>query len=271
MAEQKKTRNRSPIHPSMALGQAVDLAEKVCGVHGFSLAPMQTVIADLGFSAKSSSGIRAVASLIHFGLAEDKGAKEARRVALTGCARNILRGRKEGRRDSASLQAAALNPTIYRTLWEDWSKRPTWPAQSVKEWELEHDHGFNPTAIAAFIEDFEATLDYAGLDRSGSARDTSSDTAEDEAPVDPSPDDRSKRDRDKGTGDVPKETPMATPGADHATVQSFQFPVGKGATVVLSVPVPLSPASFKQVKAWLDLMEPAITDAGGGIKSAGKV
>jgi hypothetical protein len=63
----------------------------------------------------------------------------------------------------------------------------------------------------------------------------------------------------------PKEKPMATVGnRQQATVQDFQLPVGKGATVVLSMPVPLSKARHRLVQEWLNLMAPAITESDNG-------
>lgn len=58
------------------------------------------------------------------------------------------------------------------------------------------------------------------------------------------------------------ERPMASPGAltDKTTVQDFQIPLGRGATAVLTLPVPLSPTAFAFLKTWLDLMAPALTD-----------
>jgi hypothetical protein len=127
-------------------------------------APTTTALEIWEYSAKSSWGFRAVAALKHFGLMEEEGTSDDRKVKLTELARKIIRDKRPNSSERrAAIQEAALKPKIYGEVWREWETREELPNQAQMEYELEHKWSFNPSAIEGFIRDFRSTLRFANL------------------------------------------------------------------------------------------------------------
>src|SRR5690606_15784398 len=86
----RKPVNRSPRHPAFDLKMAVDRARELYEQVWDHSVPVQTAKSIWGFSSTSSSGIRCIAALIHFGLLQQAGSSDDRSVRLTDRARDIL-------------------------------------------------------------------------------------------------------------------------------------------------------------------------------------
>ncbi len=123
--------------------------------------------------------MRQLAALIHFGLLEETGGGATRRVRLTILAKAILLDRRENTTErDAALRKAALNPTIYATLWKEWG--PALPSEASMEYELVTKYKFNPDSVRAFIKDFRASVIMAKLGQSTDVRDAPEDRQTDD-------------------------------------------------------------------------------------------
>lgn len=260
MADEKQSKNRSPVHPLVDLPSAIDVADKLCEVHGFRYAPINVLLQDLGYSPKSSGGLRTLAALIHFGLVEDTGSGNDRRARLTDLARRILQSRRDGTEDQEAIREAALKPTIYRKLWDEWLGDGNWPSKGTMDWELRHTYAFNPASIDSFVRDFRATMEYADLDKDGSDGNIEADMEPDldtepslfsdhrTPPAEPRWEHRAAAaslDRARGPMTATIEQQAAS------QVESLTIPLHRGAMAVLTAPWPLSKENFEALERWL--------------------
>ena len=172
-------KTRSPEHPAVGLKEAVEKAQVFYKQESFNYAPVDVAKKYWGYGAKSSSGMRLLAALTHYGLLEDTGDGAHRRVRLTALAKAILLDKREDTRErDAALQHAALKPAIHTTLWRHWSGNL--PSDASMEFELIRQFKFNPDSAKSFTKDFRATMAFANLLRSGKLNDTPDEEPEDD-------------------------------------------------------------------------------------------
>ncbi len=116
----------------------------------------------------SGGGGRIVAALKQYGLMQDEGKGDQRRVQLTDLARRIL---LDQRPDSVErregLKRAALNPKIHCDLWERYGS----DFAVMDEAQIRHDlifgeKRFNEEMVDGFIAQFKSTVEFAGLSKS---------------------------------------------------------------------------------------------------------
>lgn len=161
-----KTKMRSPEHPVIGLQEAVSRAQEFYNHESVNYAAVDVAKKHWGYGRLSSSGMRTLAALIHYGLLEETGAGTDRRVRLTKLARAILLDRREDATErNEALRVAALNPKLYATLWKQWG--PTLPSEASMEFDLVQKYSFNPDSVRAFIKGFKATMAFANVAQSG--------------------------------------------------------------------------------------------------------
>ena len=139
-----------------------------------------------------------------------------------------------------------------------WGDLERLPSDSTMAYELEERWGFNPMSIGGFIKDFKATLEFADLLQGGNFSDEAEETPE-------------KPDGNGESDDQEVVPPPSQPHAegsvqertDGARMEQYRIPLPRGGTAVLSLPVPMSPAAFNMISAWLTLTKPAITEEAG--------
>jgi hypothetical protein len=172
----KRQKQRSPEHPGISLQEAVERAQVFYGHEVFNYAPVNVAKKHWGYGELSSSGMRILAALLHYGLFEEEGGGKGRRVRLTALGKAILLDKREDstERDDA-LRKAALNPVIFATLWKKWG--PALPSDANMEFELVQNFKFNPDSVRPFIKDFKATIAFAKLAQSGEVEDVGDETA----------------------------------------------------------------------------------------------
>lgn len=274
-------KNRSPVHPVIDLEQAIARARELCDAEGFNYVPVHVAVSHWGYGPKSSSGLRTLAALIHFGLAEDTGVGRERRVRLTDLAKQALRAQREGDEHAfrEALKEAALHPTIYRKLWNVWGQSNRLPSKSSMEWDLIHEFEFNPKAVDSFIKDFVATMQFAGLygeqgEVSVDPREASSASAREV------PGDRDDKEAEslvpmRGRGPAPSEVQpvrsnaggivdrllsiRAELSAQSTRVETITIPLPGGIIVALTTPLPLSQSNYSKLKAWFEWAEDSLT------------
>lgn len=159
----KKERNRSPSFPAIPLSEAIAKARLLYAADGLSWTPVNVAAKHWGFSEKSSSGIRTVAALLHFGLVSEDGGGDNRRIRLSESGKVIVLAPPHEHSEAIkkAIKAAALTPKSYKELWAKYG--PKLPSDTTLQYELEKDGNFNKDSIKGFIKDFKATMTFAGL------------------------------------------------------------------------------------------------------------
>lgn len=157
-------RMRSPAYPHIGLAEAMETVAKLASAadasHGLNLTEAAGA---LGLKAESSWLNLRLAALKKFGLIEDLPAGESRerRIRLTRVAL-ILASLPRGEPLHKALRhGAALRPPIYQDLWEQFG--PLLPTNAPMREYLVQERQFNPQAVDALLENFRATIEYAGL------------------------------------------------------------------------------------------------------------
>jgi hypothetical protein len=101
------------INLEKALGRAKQLYD---ADHRGSEMPVSGAFAVWGYSEKSSGGFQSVAALKMYGLLEDAGSKESRKVKLTKHALDYFRDEREEPREQ-KLKDFATSPPLFQTLF----------------------------------------------------------------------------------------------------------------------------------------------------------
>src|SRR5262249_38291657 len=142
-SEERARRERSPSFPFIPLERAIERAKEVADAHKRSPARLSVVGETWGYAAKSSGLLQTVAALKAFGLMDDVGRGEDRRIQLSDLAWRIIHDTRPGAREQA-IKDAALLPRLITEYAEHWL--PDRPSDSHCLSELTLDRGFTPEA-----------------------------------------------------------------------------------------------------------------------------
>jgi len=156
----KPKHERSPSFPFISLKKAIERADALHATHKREAARLVTVAPTWGFGTKSSGLLQTVAALKQFGLVEDLGSGEDRKIQISDLARRILSDSRPGAREKAIKEAAGLPKVIAEYLPKWVPDRPS-DAHCISELHL--DRGFTPESARTFLKIFDETVAYAGL------------------------------------------------------------------------------------------------------------
>ena len=259
----KSKRNRSPEHPAFGLKEAIEKARVLYHAEHFNYANVATALEHWGYKAKSGSGLRIIAALGHFGLLEEEGTGDARKVRLSDCGKvAVLKRHGDPEWDRAML-TAALAPGIYAKLWEEWGGNGRLPSEKSMAYDLEIKWGFNPNAIDSFISDFKSSLEFANLLQGDTLSQVSTDSPN-----------SSGNDAGRVGGQERAEQKGVMPSTSAAMKKDWDLtiPLIEGGQAILRVPIPVTDEDFDMLKsvitANLDAVRRAIVkttqDAGEG-------
>lgn len=236
----KKERNRSPAYPAFDLRAAIEKLGLFHQRNGFTPAYAHLAIKDMDHKPTSSSGLRALAALLAYGLLQDTGSGKERKVTVSPRGKVILIAppdREEHRRKA--IQEAALAPKLYKFLWSKYG--PNLPNSSNLEYDLSLAGQYNPDVIKGLIKDFVATMEFAKPDQS--------------AILEPEPEGgENGGSPDRAPGNLPpaprdqEAKPM--PETQGATLD-LPIPLIGGGMAVLRVPRTLSEDNYKLIESTL--------------------
>lgn len=150
---------RSPSYPFISLRKSVDRISEFWEKHRREAARLITVAPTWGYSHKSSGLLQTVGALKQYGLIEDSGSGDDRKIQLTDLARRIISDQRPGAREAA-LREAATRPRLF-SEYSKWIRDRPSEAHCLSELEL--DRGFNPEAARTFLRSFLETVEFAGL------------------------------------------------------------------------------------------------------------
>jgi len=156
----KPKKERSPSFPFISLKRALDRVEALYVSHKREPARLAVVAKSWGYAAKSSAVLQTVSALKQFGLIEDLGSGEDRKVQVTELARRIISDERPGARLNAIKESACLPKIISEYLPKWVPERPS-DAHCISELHL--DRGFTSESARIFLRVFDETVAYAGL------------------------------------------------------------------------------------------------------------
>ena len=155
---EKKARQRSPNYPTVGLQDALERVRRLFNEDGRANVAVEVAAKHIGYATAHGQAYSVLSALKKFGLLEEnKG-----RVALSRRAIELLNLPVNDPRRIQALKDAALSPPIYRELVEQHAQTGL-PGDEALEAELVTYKNFNPKAVAGFVRDFRATLEFAGL------------------------------------------------------------------------------------------------------------
>jgi hypothetical protein len=245
---------RSPKHPAFDLEQAIKKAQAFYERDSFHYVPASVALQHWGYSPKSSSGIRALAALLHFGLLEyeKEGAGDSRRVRLSELGTKIVTASEHSDEYVEAVRLAALNPKLYAELWKKWG--PNLPSDESLEYQLVRGGwDFNRDSVRGFIRDFKSTVRFAKLSEGDKLADVGGDVGEDGV-------DEEDQDRESDKGrDTSQETPppprrehaMADIGRSDVAPLDLVIPLIDGGQAILRIPRRMSAEDYEHLTGYL--------------------
>jgi hypothetical protein len=185
VSSEKGKRLRSPAYPFISLGTALRRAREFYDKEGRNSAFLRVAASHWGYEPKSSGGLQTAAAMMSFGLMQDEGTGDKRKLKLT---QNALRILLDGRPDSpqrvALIKQAATTPKIHAQLWKRWGA--TLPSNENLKHTLMFDWEppFNENTVDGFIKEFRDTIAFAKLSESDTVASEVEDNgdSEDETP-----------------------------------------------------------------------------------------
>jgi hypothetical protein len=156
-------KERSPSFPFIPLRRALERAQSMAAAHRKNPTRAGVVGETWGYSPSSSGLTQTIAALKAYGLLDDVGKGEDRRVQLSELAMRIMNDARPGARDAA-VRDAALRPKLLAEYAETWL--PDRPSDAHCISELTLDRGFTAEAAKSFLRTFDDNVSFAGLTKS---------------------------------------------------------------------------------------------------------
>jgi hypothetical protein len=161
-----RKRLRSPAYPYLNLETAIKRAKTFYEREGRNSAPVSVAATHWGYEAKSSGATQTAAALMSFGLMQDEGTGEKRRLKLTQTGLKILLDtRADLTERDALIKQAALAPRIHQQIWSKWGA-------GISDENLRHalvfdwEPPFNENSVDGFIKQYRDTISFAKLSES---------------------------------------------------------------------------------------------------------
>lgn len=246
----KKPRPRSPEFPFIPLNEAIPKVRQLLDANQRHPARIKTLATLWDYSAASSSFLRIVAALRVFGLVEETGSGDDRKISVSDLGTRIVSDTRPGARE-ACIQKAFESCAILNDYHQRWGKRR--PSDTACISELTLDNGFTPTAARKFIsvyDDSVAFLEAHGGDGENLDEETPpSDSAPGQSTFAQTP--------ASATTHQTQTPPIKTRAGVEMTEATYPIAEGK---CTLVYPKGISPKSAQRLKKWLDLMLEDVND-----------
>jgi hypothetical protein len=163
---EKKKRVRSPNYPVIALEKGIELVAALFKSQQRYPVSVEVAAKDWNISPKSSYLAQHVAAMSAYGLVDIEGEKESLKVKVSELAFKIIVDKRPDSDDRKTLiMAAALNPTIFRNIYDKY--RSGLPSDHALQYELVTSYKFNPDAVDDFMKIMKQTFSFANVYESG--------------------------------------------------------------------------------------------------------
>ena len=248
----KRLRGRSPSYPGINLESAIERAKTIWKEEGQNLVPTGAAFDHWGYKPKSSGGLTALAALKKFGLIDDEGSGENRKIKLSQLALTILWDERTDSPDrKKAIQEAALNPPIHRELWDRYNSQI--PSEATLKIELRHK-GFTENAIDEFIREFKDTLSFAKLDKNDIISGRNQDQEENK--VEPSSSIKTRE--HKSHIDLSETISGISGHFQHSRTIEIPIPLSPTESAKIQTTYPLSEKSWNQMINILNAYKPSL-------------
>ncbi len=241
-----KTRTRSPAYPVIPLGQAVELARKMWDSQRKHEAHIDSTLKALGY-ARHGASLRIIAALGHYGLTEESGAGDQRKIRLSERAQDIVHLQESDPKRAAALREAALSPSIHAALWERYGAHL--PDDSAIRPFLIREKGFNDASVEDVLNNYRGSFDLANLGKIEEDDANEQHDAQDK-PRDFAARHREAMDKIEDANKRKAASPM-NPGAQ-------ELPILVGPNLVARIPFPMSEDNFELLLGTLNLWKKQI-------------
>lgn len=151
----KKSRPRSPEFPYISLREAVPRIEQLISAYQRHPARIKNVAPLWNYSSGSSSFLRNIAALRSFGLLDETGSGEDRKIAVSDLGMKIAADKRPGASDAAIVKAFETC-TILSDYRKKWGKRRPPDTECISELTL--DNGFGEEAAKKFISVYDDSV-----------------------------------------------------------------------------------------------------------------
>lgn len=241
MESEQSKRDRSPRFPYIGLRKSIEKIEVLYAKVRRGDALVRDIARDWGLSPTSSSTVRIIAALQAFGLVEDSGTGEKRKLRLTEDGVRVLSDQRPGVREEL-LAKAALRPTAIAEYARRWADGRPDDSHAISL--LQFDGAFTEEAARIFLRVFDETSAYFPKMESSDDSDTGS----------------PEKDAIGLSIDLPKAAPKPAnilpkePSDsidDNYMLDVFSLDEGKA---TLTWPKILSPESAQDLEDWLTLL-----------------
>jgi hypothetical protein len=241
--EPAKTRTRSPAYPVIALGQALDLARKLWDSQRKHESHIDAAIKAMGY-ARHGASLRIIAALGHYGLTEESGAADQRKIRLSDLAQDILHLQESDPKRREALKSAALAPAIHAALWERYGAHLP-DDNSIRPF-LIRDKGFNDAIVQDVLDNYRSTFELANLGK------IEEDNAN-EKQVDPDKPQQGEAEGRTDNTNQQRQTPFVPM---NPAVQ--ELPILVGPNLVARIPFPMTEDDFDLMMGTLNLWKKKI-------------
>ena len=154
---------RSPNYPGVGLEEAVKRVKKLLDADGRAGSPVEAAAKHIGYSGPHGAALVVLSALKKFALLEE----QKGRLAPTQLAIDIINFPEGHERRNQALRTAALSPTAYRLIVDQFKAVGQLPSDTTLRPELIADRGYTASKVDGFLKDFRGSLVYAGLLKDG--------------------------------------------------------------------------------------------------------
>jgi hypothetical protein len=248
---------KKPRYPAFSLREALEKIESLYKKGERQWVPVEVAMKFWGYTSKSSSGSRCVATLLSFGLIETSGGGNSRRLRLSDDGHLLLKHPdREGEEYLRVLQAAALAPQIHQAIWDHFGQKGL-PPDDILVWELEKEFKLRGHVVKALVSELRDTFSLAKFTEAGILQQEQADQSgsevgrvEPKLPIQQQPTQQAKNLQ------IPKieaSTRMQEPTKKE--IVDLPLPLKSGGTAVLKYPYPMSKEDFEWLKTILDAVK----------------
>jgi hypothetical protein len=241
-------RKRSPAYPGINLEVALDLVRKLKDGQGEHPTHPHVVMQVWGYKAQTGPGAVALAALNYFGLIDDEGTSEERRVKISQLALRILwDDREDPTEREKAIKDAALNPKIHRRLWDHFGGNIP-PTDTGLRWHLVNEEKFSENGADDFIRQFRHTISFAKLESHDKC-------LRNEEDKEPSEDNQLITAATRPQGARPPTPPAVITATEPQGVREMPLYLSDKEWITIRASYPLSPAAWDNFLALLNILK----------------
>ncbi len=257
-SQRRPRKGRSPSYPGISLEEAEKRVRELYNVERQHNAPVSAIVEHWGYGPTSSGGRTIVAALKKFGLLEDDGSGDERTGRLTDLAVDLVLNPDP----VAARQEAALLPRFHRQMWDEYGS--SLPSAATLRYRLIREFGFTESGAEEFVQEYQATIEYAGLPESGAEPDGAEAAAADASSLRrPGGERQDERPAVRPVSGAPAPSPLHSSGASNMTIP---IPLLGGSPVYISGEFPLTEGNWSQMMRVLEAMKPGLVEPDVGPK-----